>query len=182
MTAPTEPPFPRIAVVGAGVIGREIALHAACHRRTVAVLDIDAAVLETAAATVRRDLTLWADALGAVLDAPVEDVLARITFTADREAALREADLVIEAVPEALRLKRDVLGQTEAATADAILVTTSSYFTPGQLCRKLTRPERFAALHFHSPVSFSRAVDVCGHARTDPAVLAGSVSSPGRSS
>ena len=100
-----------------------------------------------------------------------QDALARIVYSSDLAEAVQDADLVVEAVPERLDLKREVytkLGQT--APAKTIFATNSSTLLPSAMADFTGRPERFLALHFADPVWSSNIAEVMGHPRTDSSV------------
>jgi 3-hydroxyacyl-CoA dehydrogenase/NAD(P)-dependent dehydrogenase (short-subunit alcohol dehydrogenase family) len=87
-------------------------------------------------------------------------------------ALASQSDLIIEAVPEYLPLKRRVMEAFAKATSPyTILATNSSYLPPSSIFRGLPNPERFAALHFHSPPWYATAVDVMPAPRTAHHVL-----------
>ncbi|MCH5372513.1 MAG: 3-hydroxyacyl-CoA dehydrogenase NAD-binding domain-containing protein, partial [Planctomycetes bacterium] len=81
------------------------------------------------------------------------------------------ADLLIESVPENLKLKREVLARFHPlCVRETIFTTNTSYLLPSSLAVASGRPERFAAFHFHVPVWHARAVDVMPHSKTLPEV------------
>ena len=83
-----------------------------------------------------------------------------------------QSDLLIEATPESLPLKRSVMEAfAKETSAQTILATNSSYLLPSSIFRGLPHPERFAALHFHVPLWYATAVDVMPAPRTTPEVL-----------
>ncbi|WP_081314270.1 3-hydroxyacyl-CoA dehydrogenase NAD-binding domain-containing protein [Rothia kristinae] len=82
---------------------------------------------------------------------------------------LAEADVVIEAVPENLELKRKVWAQIGAAAPEqAVLCTNSSTLLPSDIAAATGHPERFLALHFANEVWKNNTGEVMGHAGTDP--------------
>jgi|GEM_PF-3396349 len=95
-----------------------------------------------------------------------------IEWTTNVSIASRN-QLIIEAVPETLALKRSVMEPfARHSSPETILVTNSSYLLPSSIFRGFPNPERFAALHFHVPPWFATAVDVMPTSRTAPEVLA----------
>jgi 3-hydroxybutyryl-CoA dehydrogenase len=77
------------------------------------------------------------------------------------EDAVAAADVVIEAVPERLDLKRDVLTRAERAAAEgSMLATNTSSFSIGEMQQWLTRPHDFIGLHFFNPVHINRLLEV----------------------
>lgn len=94
-----------------------------------------------------------------------------IEWTTNVSIASRN-QLIIEAVPETLTLKRSVMEPfVQYSSPETIIVTNSSYLLPSSIFRGFPNPERFAALHFHVPPWFATAVDVMPTPRTAPEVL-----------
>jgi len=87
--------------------------------------------------------------------------LARLTGSVDAAAAMSDAHLVVEAVPEDLELKRRVLtGMGQAAPADAILATNTSSLPLATLADVVPEPSRFIGLHFFNPPHLMRLVEI----------------------
>jgi 3-hydroxybutyryl-CoA dehydrogenase len=84
---------------------------------------------------------------------------------------VREADLVIESIPEKLDLKRDVYTRLGGlAPEKTIFATNTSMLLPSELAASTGRPERFLAMHFANQIWRHNTAEVMGHAGTDPAV------------
>lgn len=166
---PAEPAIGRVGVVGAGVMGAEIALVAALAGHDVTLVDVDPAALERgvahAGATAGR-----LEGRGRLDADAVSPALARID-PAGGTAALAGCDLVVEAVPERLELKRAVLADVAAAVGDdAILATNTSGLSISDLAGATGRPARFVGLHFFNPAATMRLVEVIRGRETDPRV------------
>ena len=161
----------RVAVVGSGTMGRQIALQIARGGVPVALYDVDSGALERAAAA-QRDFVAGFVAGGTLAAEEAARVLARIRYDADLGAATRDADLIIEAVPEQVALKRQVFAALDEHAPDgAILATNSSSLRVSLLEDATARPERCANFHFYLPVWDNPMVEVGGGTRTDPAAL-----------
>lgn len=166
----------RVTVLGAGVLGSQIAFQTAFKGFDVTSYDIDDAALGDARQ--RYDL-LVRTYLNEVPAAQGEDntaapdTLDRLTLTSDLAAAVADADLVIEAIPEILELKRETYRQIGAlAPAKTIFATNSSTLLPSDLAESTGRPDRFLALHFANRVWAFNTAEVMGTPQTDPAVFA----------
>lgn len=160
----------RIAIVGAGTMGQQIAFQCAGHGYDVVVYDVDSAALEAASARIDA----YADGLeaGGAISADVRaSARARITFTSDMSTAAEDADLLSEAVPEDPELKGRVLGEWDVACPPrTIFMTNTSMLVPSQFAAATGRPDRLLALHFHLPVWINNLADVMPHAGTAPEV------------
>lgn len=161
----------RILIVGAGTMGQQIGLQCAMHGYEVELVDIAPDALAAAAVWQRR----YAEGIvkaGGLTPEAADAALARITRTADAAAAARDADLLIEAVPENPALKGQVFAQYNALCPPRTIFTTNtSSFIPSMFAEATGRPAQFAALHFHLPTWVSNVVDIMPHPGTDPTVV-----------
>jgi 3-hydroxybutyryl-CoA dehydrogenase len=90
----------------------------------------------------------------------------------DVAAAVRDVELVFEAVPEDMELKDDILGAcSEAAPAEAVIVSNTSSLPIEQLAGFVGRPERFLGMHWFNPPEWTPGVEVIPAAATDPEVV-----------
>jgi 3-hydroxyacyl-CoA dehydrogenase/enoyl-CoA hydratase/3-hydroxybutyryl-CoA epimerase len=156
----------RIHVIGAGAMGGDIAAWCAWRGFNVTLADTKREPLANAVA---RAAKLF-DKIGhRRID--VRDALDRLVPDLKGEG-VGSADLVIEAVPELLDLKRKVYAQVEPRMrADAILATNTSSIPLDQLCEGLRRPERLVGIHFFNPVSLMQLVEVISHDKVAAEVL-----------
>ncbi|MCW8130824.1 MAG: 3-hydroxyacyl-CoA dehydrogenase family protein [Planctomycetota bacterium] len=164
-------PLDTLAILGAGTMGANIALDLAAHGRTVRLCDPRPEQLETARALIRAN----AEALRAhgLLEASADDVLARVRFTSKRDEAIAGAELILEAVPERLDLKRALYAELEAAVSpDVILASNTSTFMPTALAEGLRHPERLLVAHYWNPAHLLPLVELVPHAGTRADVLA----------
>jgi 3-hydroxybutyryl-CoA dehydrogenase len=158
-----------VTVLGLGVLGAQIALQIAAHGVEVTGYDIDDAALQVA----RGRLDAFATAAAADVADPdaYRGAPARIRLTSDLEDAVREADLVIEAVTERLELKREVWAAVGAAApAATVFATNSSSLLPSAIADATGRPDRFLALHFANGIWRYNTAEIMGTPATDPAV------------
>lgn len=162
-------PFARVTVLGLGVLGSQIALQVAAHGPEVTAYDIDEAALEAG----RGRLAAFSTAAAAQVADPeaYRSAPGRIRLSSDLADAVHEADLVIEAVPERLELKREVWARVGAAApATTVFATNSSSLLPSAIADATGRPDRFLALHFANHVWINNTAEVMGTPETDPAV------------
>ena len=161
---PTDLVTRPVAVIGAGTLGRRIALMFAAHGAEVQIYDPAEQQRRAAVAYVSDTLPALADQLSGA-------VTGHISATADVGDAVRNAWIVIEAVPERLELKRQVFGQLdELAASDAILARNSSSYASRMFLDKVHRPERVLNIHFYMPPK-QNAVDVMSCGKTDHDVM-----------
>lgn len=155
-----------VHVIGAGAMGGDIAAWCAGQGLRVSLADMKA---EPIAGAVKRAAELY----GKIIRKPTEvrDALDRLTPDMDGEG-VRNADLIIEAVPEKLELKQKVYAGIESKMKPgAILATNTSSIPLQDLRTTLARPERLVGLHFFNPVSRLQLVEVVSHDGNDAQVL-----------
>jgi 3-hydroxyacyl-CoA dehydrogenase len=163
--------FTKITTAGAGTMGSQVAWQMAFHGKDVTVYDAIPAGLETGKALHRQYAEHFIEQRGATAD-QVDDTFARLTYTTDLAAAVRDADLISESVPESLSIKesfwRDV---SRHAPARTVFTTNTSTLPPSTLARFVDRPQKFLALHFAIGVWDSNIGEVMCHPGTDTPVF-----------
>ncbi|WP_255196546.1 3-hydroxyacyl-CoA dehydrogenase [Halorarius litoreus] len=153
-------------VVGAGLMGRDIAGLLANAGYQVTLVDVDADALESAFDYHSTDLVPALDRAGLDPDDPA----ARIEYS-DSLVDLADCGFVVEAVPERLDLKRDLLASLEEVLApDAVIGTNTSSLTPGDIAAEATHPERVVLFHFANPAIQRDLVEISGDDATDAAL------------
>jgi 3-hydroxyacyl-CoA dehydrogenase/enoyl-CoA hydratase/3-hydroxybutyryl-CoA epimerase len=159
-------PGRRIHVIGAGAMGGDIAAWCAWRGFNVTLADTKPEPLANA---IGRAAKLFDKISHRRID--VRDALDRLIPDIKGDG-VRSADLVIEAVPEVLDLKRKVYAGVEPRMRpDAILATNTSSIPLDQLREGLQRPERLVGVHFFNPVSRMQLVEVISHDKVAPEVL-----------
>lgn len=163
----------KVAVLGTGVLGAQIAFQTAFSGFRVLAYDIDEKALTEARERFERLVhTYRAEVKGADAD-KTDAALTHLTLTTSLAEAVSDADLVIEAIPEVLELKQRVFGQlADLAPAKTIFATNSSTLLPSDLVDSTGRPDRFLALHFANRVWQFNTAEVMGTPATDAEVVA----------
>jgi 3-hydroxybutyryl-CoA dehydrogenase len=160
----------RVAIVGAGTMGQQIAFQCAGHGYDVVMYDIDEAALEQAGTRIDA-YAHGLEASGAITSEVAASARPRITLTTDRSTAAADADLLSEAVPEDPDLKGRVLAEFNAACPSRTIFTTNtSTLLPSQFAKASGRGDRLLAFHFHLPVWVNNLADVMPHPGTAPEV------------
>jgi len=161
----------RITVVGAGTMGHGIAQVAAQAGYRTVLYDVEPHI---AAAGIDR--------IGANLDRGIERgkldeaakaiTLQNLTGSADLDAAVAVADLVIEAAPERLELKTRIFRQVDAAAPEGcVLASNTSSLSIATLAAATTRPARVLGMHFFNPVHIMALLEIVVHGGTSDATL-----------
>jgi 3-hydroxybutyryl-CoA dehydrogenase len=155
------PQISKVAVIGAGTMGSQIALQIAYSGRyQVALQDASAEQLDRAASQ-SRSLTARAVERGRRTQEEADRALAAMRPSTDLAEAVGDADLVIEAVPENLEIKVDVWRQLgEHAAPGAVLTSNSSTIAISRLAPASGRPDRCCNTHFFHPVTVMELCEV----------------------
>lgn len=169
----------RIAAVGAGRMGRGIAVVFAYAGHPVDLVDLkprraeDAARLRDEALGEVRSTLAMLTRIGMMDEAAIEPIAARVGFAGRDEApaTLAVADVIFEGVPETLAAKREALGEiSRLARPDAIVASTTSTILSDELQGFVAPPERFLNAHWLNPAFLVPLVEVSPGAATNPVV------------
>ena len=161
----------QIAVLGAGNMGHGIAEVAALAEYDVTMRDIKEEFVQDGYDNIEWSLNKLAEN-DRISEDEAEAALDRISPLVDFEEAVEDADVVIEAVPEKMEIKKDVYGDlVEFAPEDAIFTTNTSSLSITELSEVTDRPERFCGMHFFNPPVRMQLVEVISGAHTDDEVL-----------
>ena len=157
-----------LAVVGAGTMGHGIAQAAAQAGYAVRLADAEPAAARSAVERIRATLQGGVER-GKVTAVERDAALARIRTVDSVAEAARGADLVTEAAPEDLDLKRDLFARLSAAAPAAVLATNTSSLSVAAIASAAGRPEQVIGMHFFNPVHLMRLVEVVTHRGTSDA-------------
>lgn len=150
----------RIGVLGAGTMGRGIAQVAAHSGFDVILHDLSEELLGAARSAIEAQVA-GSVAQSRLTGEQENGIRDRLRYSTSLEDAAREADLVIEAVPEALELKRAVFTQLErVCSPGAVLATNTSSLSISLIAEATARPERVIGLHFFNPVDRMKLLEI----------------------
>jgi len=157
-----------VAVIGLGLMGSGIVELVARSGRSVVAIEINQDFLDQGMARLRSSLDR-AVSRGKLTDTARAEILARVRPTDDIAAGVANADLVIEAIPERMELKRTLFAELDAACrADAILGTNTSSLSITEIAGGTQYPARVAGLHFFNPAPVMKLVEVISTVLTSP--------------
>lgn len=160
-----------ITVAGSGVLGSQIAFQTAFKGFNVKVYDINDEAIEKAKERFTRFKDIYKIDMNAT-DQEIEDAYSRISYYSNLEEASKDADLVIEAVPEATEIKTAFYKNLSlVAPEKTIFVSNSSTLLPSQFADITGRPEKYLHLHFANEIWRNNTAEVMGHERTNPEVF-----------
>lgn len=158
-----------LTVLGAGVLGAQIAFMAAYSGVDVTSYDIN----DEAVAAGKKRFNAIGNQMLKELDSATEQTIAaahdHLSQTTDLAAAVSKADVIIEAVPERLDLKRDVWANVgKLAPEHTIFATNTSTLLPSKIADASGSPERFLAMHFANHIWVNNTAEIMPHEGTDP--------------
>jgi 3-hydroxybutyryl-CoA dehydrogenase len=160
----------RVGVVGAGTMGAGIAQIAALGGYETRLHDPVPAALEAGVGRLRGALAKGAEK-GRWSTADVEEASARVG-AATSLADLGECDLIVEAAPEDLELKRELFAALASACGpDAILASNTSSLPVTAIAAEVPHPERVVGMHFFNPPALMKLVEVVATERSEEAAL-----------
>ena len=164
-------PEMRLAVIGAGSMGAQIAQQAALNGIEVRLQDKDEEQLRRAQSTNRGHLQRRVEK-GKLSQADADASLDRVHTTTDLQEAAQDAEFVIEAVFEDLALKRAVLAELDrVAPPETVLASNSSTMGISKLAGATRRPERCVNMHFFYPVLVMDLVEIVRGPSTSDATV-----------
>lgn len=150
----------RIAVIGAGIMGRGIAQVAAAADYEVVLMSRQESTLEKALSIIKKNLQKQMER-GAITEEQITGTINRIKTTTSLAEAAANSELVIESVPEILEVKQEVFRQLDEICADeTILATGTSAKSISEIGSVTKRPDRVIGLHFFNPAHLMKLVEI----------------------
>ncbi len=168
--------FDTVAVLGTGVLGSQIVMQAAWHGKEVYAYDPFPAALDKLPlrwAWIRQG---YEQHFTDFTDERWQEALDRIHPTSDLALAGSRADIVLEAVPERLDVKRETWqAVSELIPADALLASNTSQLLPSEIAPATGRSEHFVAMHYANRIWSHPLTEVMGTPTTDPRYIKGAL-------
>lgn len=157
----------KIAVLGAGLMGHGICQVASQNGGyEVNMRDIEQRFLDNGMAMIKKSLQKF-QSKGKLTEAQVAEILNRIHPILDLKEAVSEADLIVEAVPENVELKKAIFKEVDMlAPPHAIIASNTSSISITELGSATNRPEKVCGMHFFNPPQLMKLVEVIKGAKT----------------
>ena len=163
--------FKNVTVAGSGVLGYQIAFQTAFHGFKVTVYDINDDVLDKAKAKFFELAEYYKHDLNASQE-QLDNAFNNLSYQSNLAEAVKDADLLIEAVPEDPSIKQDFYQKlSQVAPEKTIFTTNTLTLLPSQFAEFTGRPEKFLALHFANMIWVNNMAEIMGHASTDREVF-----------
>ena len=157
----------KVAVLGAGLMGHGIAQVAAqVAKYEVSLRDVKQEFLDNGMNMIKNSLQSFLKK-EKISEEEIEETLKRIHPTLDLKEAVVDADLVIEAVPENVELKKKMYGEVERfSRKDVIIGSNTSSVSITELASANFRPEQFCGMHFFNPPQLMRLIEIIRGVKT----------------
>ncbi|MEO5867733.1 MAG: 3-hydroxyacyl-CoA dehydrogenase NAD-binding domain-containing protein [Sphingomonas sp.] len=164
-------PINRVGVIGAGTMGGGISMNFLSAGIPVTIVEMARDALDRGTATIRKNYEASA-AKGRMKPDQVEAAMGALTPTLDFDA-LKDCDLIIEAVYENMDVKKEIFGKLDGiAKPGAILASNTSYLDVDEIAASTNRPQDVLGMHFFSPANVMKLLEVVRGAKTADDVLA----------
>lgn len=150
----------KVAVIGAGTMGRGIVHVCALGGFEVSMQDVSAELLKKSVDIIGANLQKGVER-GKVTSEAKDAALARISCVTDLQEAVKGADMVIEAVPEIMELKLEIFSKLDRyCPSNTILASNTSTMSPTEIASATKRPDKVIGLHFFNPVHMMKLVEI----------------------
>lgn len=156
-----------VTIVGAGVLGAQIAFQSSFKGFSVSVYDINDEAIAKSKKIFQYIKLCYLNDIDGANDENLDAAFAKVEFFTNLEAAVKNADIIIEAVPEKLEIKQQIYLQiAQLAPSKTIFATNSSTLLPSAMAASTGRPDRFIALHFANEIWKHNLAEIMGHSET----------------
>jgi 3-hydroxybutyryl-CoA dehydrogenase len=150
----------KVVVIGAGVMGRGIAHVSAMAGYRTILVDVSPAQIESAMEAIRANVRKGIDR-GKVTQSQATSLEKNLSTSLDMLEASENAHFVIEAVPENIQLKSQLLAQiAEVVSEDTVLATNTSSLSVTQIASAVPHPSRVIGAHFFNPVHIVKLLEI----------------------
>jgi len=157
----------KVAILGVGTIGFQIAQLAAQSGYTVTVRDIEDEMLQGGKKNVKRGLKKHYVDKGKMSQEEADEIQGRMSWTTDLNKAVKDADMVIEAAFEDMEVKKGIFKEVDSLVrADTIIASNTSVLSITEIASLANGQERIIGTHFSNPVQIMKMVEVVKGANT----------------
>ena len=165
------PQINKITVLGSGIMGHGIAQISAMNGYDVVLRDIEEKFLDNAMSKIRWSLDKLVEK-NKINKQESDKIHGRIKPIVDLKEALQDTDLLIEAVPEDLKLKKKVYSEVDQFAQEKTIYSSNTSTLPiSEISQLTSRPTRFIGLHFFNPPQLMKLVEVIPGAGTDESIV-----------
>jgi len=157
----------KVAVLGAGLMGHGIAQVSAQNAKyEVNLRDIKQEFIDSGMGMIKKSLQRFVSK-GKLSEKDMNEILGRIHPMIDLKKAVADADLIIEAIPENVELKKSVWAEVDKyAKQGAVFASNTSSISITEMASATHRPEKFCGMHFFNPPQIMNLVEIVRGAKT----------------
>ncbi|MDH5364543.1 MAG: 3-hydroxyacyl-CoA dehydrogenase NAD-binding domain-containing protein [Dehalococcoidia bacterium] len=157
----------KICIMGAGTMGRQLAQLAAQSGYEVSMRDIEDRIVQDALAAIKANLKKFFVDKGKITQEAADKVLGRIKGTTDLKQSVKDAQVVIECVPEDLEYKQQVFKEMDEVCApETILASNTSALSITAIGSLTNRQDKVIGMHFFNPAAIMKLVEIIRGAKT----------------
>jgi len=161
-----------VCVIGAGAMGSGIAQLVATHGYNVNLVDINEELLKKAKVSIDKNLDRFFVAKNKLSNEEAKKILSRIHLATNRDEAIKDVQIVIEAVFEDMALKQDLLSDLDKkCQKNVILASNTSSLSITEMAKEATNQERIVGLHFFNPVPVMKLIELIKGKNTSDEIL-----------
>ena len=161
-----------VSVIGAGAMGSGIAQLAATNGYHVILVDITEEILKKAKVSIDKNLDRFFVAKSKLSNEEAKNILSRILLTTNRDEAIKDVQIVIEAVFEDMALKQDLLFDLDKkCEKNVILASNTSSLSITDMAKKATNQERIVGMHFFNPAPVMKLIELIKGKKTSDEIL-----------
>ena len=162
----------KVCVIGAGVMGSGIAQLVATHGYSVNLVDISEDLLKRAKEQIEKNLDRFFVAKEKISKEEAEKILNNIILTTIRDEAIKDVQIIIEAVFEDMALKQDLLSDLDKkCEKNVILASNTSSLSITDMAKIATNQERIVGIHFFNPAPVMKLIELIKGKNTSDEIL-----------
>jgi len=161
-----------VCVIGSGIMGTGIAQLCATHGYNVNLVDINIEILKKAKNAIEKNLERFFVLKNKISKEEAEDILNRINLNISKEEAVKDTQIVIEAVFEDMNLKQQLFSELDAiCNKEIILASNTSSLSITEIAHKSKMQERIVGIHFFNPAPVMKLIELIKGKNTSDTIL-----------
>ncbi len=162
----------KVCIIGAGIMGAGIAQLAATHEYDVTLVDVNEDILNKAKTAVEKNLNRFFVAKNKITAEEADNILNRINLNENRDDAVKDVQMVIEAVFEDMSLKQQLFSDLDSiCDKNVILASNTSSLSITDIASKSKNQERIIGIHFFNPAPVMKLIELIKGKKTSEEVL-----------
>ena len=162
----------KVCVIGSGIMGTGIAQLVATHGYNVNLVDVNEEILNKAKSSIEKNLERFFVAKNKISKEEADNIIDRISITVNRDEAIKDVHLVIEAVFEDMSLKQKLFSELDSiCEKNIILASNTSSLSISDVASKSKNQERIVGIHFFNPAPVMKLIELIKGKNTSDEVL-----------